>query len=288
MGQVTDEILMAYADGELSPEETQTLEALLHRDATLRMRLAPFVVTRREIANTYEPTLDEPVPEHLVAAILRAPIPARDRPTRERKPAASSESESWLGRGLAAIGATLFPHGASLATAASVAVLISTGAVLGGWLAGPSAPAQETGLIATTGSGITASGALARALESTPSGTASATDANGAAIVPVMSFHRADSDAICREYRVRNVTGEPDYAGLACRADDGVWRVAVHVETPKATVVHTETGSQTYQTATGPNAPAVDAVADTLISGDALGRDEEKALLENGWRPASS
>ncbi|AHB50141.1 hypothetical protein W911_09115 [Hyphomicrobium nitrativorans NL23] len=281
MGQVTDEILMAYADGELSAEETEALEALLNRDATLRMRLAPFVVTRREIASTYEPTLDEQVPEHLVAAILRAPAPARDR-----TPVAST-SENWLNRALTAIGSTLFPHGASLATAASVAVLVTAGA-LGGWLANQSAPSEEAGLIETHGSGLTASGALARALESTPSGTASAADANGAAIVPVMSFHQADSDGICREYRVRNTAaGEPDYAGLACRADDGVWRVAVHVETPKAATAQTETGN-TYQTATGPNAPAVDAVADTLISGHALGRDEEKALLENGWRPASS
>ena len=281
MGQVTDEILMAYADGELSPDERDALEALLNRDATLRMRLAPFVVTRREIASTYEPTLDEPVPEHLVAAILRAPTPTRDRTP------ATSPSESWLSRALTAIGSTLFPHGASLATAASVAVLVSAGA-LGGWLASQPAPTQEGGLIATTGSGLTASGALANALESTPSGTASALDANGAAIIPVMSFHQADSDGVCREYRVRNAAaGEPDYAGLACRADDGVWHVAVHVETPKATAVQAENGN-TYQTATGPNAPAVDAVADTLISGDALGRDEEKALLENGWRPASS
>ena len=282
MGQVTDEILMAYADGELSPEEKDALEALLTRDATLRMRLAPFVVTRREIASTFEPTLEEPVPEHLVAAVLRAPVPART-------PVAPSPAiENWIARAVAAIGTTLFPHGASFATAASVAVLVSTGAVLGGWLAGPSAPTEEAGLIATTGSGLTASGTLARALESTPSGAASATDARGAAVVPVMSFRQAGSDGICREYRVRNAAGEPDYAGLACRADDGVWRVAVHVETPKATAAQTQAGGTSYQTATGPNAPAVDAVADTLISGDALGRDEEKALLENGWRPASS
>ena len=282
MGQVTDEILMAYADGELSPEETNALEALLNTDATLRMRLAPFVVTRREIASTFEPTLDEPVPEHLVAAVLRAPTPTRGGT------ANTASDESWLNRTLAAIGSMLFPQGASLATAASVAVLISVGA-LGGWLASGSAPATETGLIATTGSGLTASGALAHALESTPSGTAWVGDENGAAIVPVMSFRQTDSNGVCREYRVRNAAaGEADYAGLACRADDGQWRVAVHVETPKITTAQTETGSGAYQTATGPNAPAVDAVADTLISGDALGPDEEKALLENGWRPASS
>ena len=282
MGQVTDEILMAYADGELSPGEAEALEELLNRDATLRMRLAPFVVTRREIANTFEPTLEEPVPEHLVAAVLRAPVPAR------ASKASTPARESWIDRTLAAIGATLFPHGASLATAASVAVLFTAGA-LGGWLATRSAPPQEAGLISTTGSGLIASGALAHALESTPSGTASAVDMNGAAIVPIMSFHQADSDGVCREYRVRNTAqGEPDYAGLACRADDGAWRVAVHVETPKVTTTRTETGATSYQTATGPNAPAVDAVADTLISGDALGRDEERALLENGWRPASS
>ena len=279
MGRISDDILMAYADGELSPEEAEALETLLSRDATLRMRLAPFVVTRRELANTYDPTLDEPVPEHLVAAILRAPAAP------DHREAAPSGAESWLKRARDVAVATLFPHGPSLATAASVALMVSVGA-LGGWLVGQTAPAPEPGLIVTAGPGLAAAGALADALESAPSETLPAAEARGAAIVPVMSFRTA-SHGVCREYRIRATTGEPDYAGLACRTDEGLWRVAVHVETPKSATARAETGED-YQTATGPGVPAVDAVANTIISGDALGRDEERALLENGWRPASS
>ena len=50
---VSDETLMAYADGELSPGEVEGLEALLARDATLRMRLAPFVVTREKLSDAF-------------------------------------------------------------------------------------------------------------------------------------------------------------------------------------------------------------------------------------------
>lgn len=280
MGQISDEVLMAYADGELPPQEKEALEALLSRDATLRMRLAPFVVTRREIAGVFDATLDEPVPERLVDAILRAPVPPN------RRPAASSGIESWLKRTRDVISAAVFPQGASLATAASLALMLSVGA-LAGWLAAQSGPRETSGLIASSGSSLTAAGALAQALEKAPSGTQALTGKLGSAVIPILSFRRAEGDGICREYQIRNATDEPDYAGLACRDAEGAWHVAVHVETSKPATAQLETG-ENYQTAGGPTARAVDAVADALIAGDALGQDEERALLENGWRPASS
>jgi hypothetical protein len=39
-----------------------------------------------------------------------------------------------------------------------------------------------------------------------------------------------------------------------------------------------------YQTATANNVPAVDALVDTLITGDALGAADEAALMKRGWQ----
>lgn len=278
MGKISDEILMAYADGELSHEEATTLEAILSQDATLRMRLEPFVATRRKLADTFDPMLGEPIPQHLISAIARAPVPAG-----YAGPRVSSSTSGGLRRALEAFAATLFPGGLSLATAASVALMVSAGA-LGGWLAGRSGTPAEPGLIATTGPGLAATGALAAALESTPSAAPSATGNNSAAaaIVPINTFRTKDS-GLCREYRINEAAGEAAYAGLACRTGEGTWRVAVHVETPKPVVADAQTGTP-YGTATGLGVPAVDAIVDTMISGDVLGADEERALRENGWR----
>lgn len=280
MGKITDEILMAYADGELSPEESASLEAILSQDATLRLRLEPFVATRRELSDAFDATLAEPIPEHLISAILRAPVPAG-----YAEPRARHSEGGRFRRALDAIGTALFPVGGlSLATAASVALIISVGA-LGGWLATRSGTPSETDLIATTSHGLSASGALAAALETQPSATSVAVGTSGTAIVPVNSF-RTKNDGICREYRINDGSETPDYAGLACRTEDGTWRLAVHVETPKPVVADVQT-DQPYRTATGVGVPAVDAIVDTMISGDPFGAEDERALLENGWATAS-
>jgi hypothetical protein len=96
---------------------------------------------------------------------------------------------------------------------------------------------------------------------------------------------RTQNNGVCREYRIAGATSGPDFAGLACRTVDGTWRVAIHVETPKQTGTTT---SGSYQTATAGNVPAVDALVETLIAGDAFGSDEESKLLKNGWHVSST
>lgn len=274
---VPDEMLMAYADGELSPEERKALEALLAGDAVLRARLEPFVETRVRIAAAFEPTLYEPVPERLIAAVARRPAPAASRGS----PAPRLPLADRLRNGLAMVAATLFPDGFSPALAASAVALLAVGAAAG-WIAGRHAPAAS-GLVAVAGpgagqGGLVAAGPLALALEQRPSRTSTTAGARGAWVVPLLTF-RTDAQGICREYRVLGAAADRDFAGLACRGADGAWRVAVHVETPPLAVQD----KASYETATGASVPAVDAVAETLMSGDALGPDEEAALIRNGW-----
>lgn len=272
---VPDEMLMAYADGELTPEETKALENLINEDVELRSRLEPFVHTRTRLATAFQHTLHEPVPDRLIAAIARAPVP-------KARPQAVSFGER-IRSAMDTAAATLFPHGFSYATAMSAALLLAAGATAG-WLAGHTgAPPSSLVAASEKGLGLDASGALARALETSASGTASPVSASGASIVPVLSF-RTQNNAVCREYRVAGAVSGPDFAGLACRTLDGTWRVALHVETPK----QTGTSANSYQTATAGNVPAVDALVETLIAGDALGSDDESRLLKNGWHLPSS
>lgn len=273
---VPDEMLMAYADGELTPEETKALENLINQDGELRSRLEPFVQTRTRLATAFQHTLHEPVPDRLIAAIARAPIP-------KAQPRAVSLGDR-IRSAMDTAAAALFPHGFSYATAMSAALLLTAGATAG-WLAGHTGkPSSSLVAASDKGLGLDASGALAHALETSASGTVSQTSASGASIVPVLSF-RTQKNGVCREYRIAGATSGPDFAGLACRTVDGTWHVAIHVETPKQTGTTT---SGSYQTATAGNVPAVDALVETLIAGDAFGSDEESKLLKNGWHVSST
>lgn len=272
MNPVSDEMLMAYADGELTSEESRALEQLLQQDPALRARLEPFVETRVRLTAAFEHTLREPVPHRLVAAIRRAPVAGR-----------ASRARLSLGErirnALTAAAAILAPANLGLipSVAASMAGLVLVGAAAG-WIAARST--APSSLIEASGPDLVAAGALAHALEANPSGTASAGDGRGATVVPVLSF-KTGSQAVCREYRVRTADADRDFAGLACRSADGVWRVALHVETAKQV---TASPGAPYETATASNVPAVDALVETMISGESFGQDDEAALLNNGWR----
>jgi anti-sigma factor RsiW len=67
MAGLSDEILMAYADGELDPAEGARIESLLANDPALRERLKIFTETGRGLALLFE--------DH-----LRAPMPPRFKP----------------------------------------------------------------------------------------------------------------------------------------------------------------------------------------------------------------
>jgi hypothetical protein len=263
MKVISDMDLMRYADGDLPASEAAIIAALLPHEPDLRRRLDVFAKTRGPVSAVFDEILEEPVPSHLVACILRAKPAERPRDVRIWTPV--DAVRNW-------IGGLLVPAAMSPAFAASIAVA----AVLAGstgWLAGRSSVAPSA-LVEAHASGLVASGALADALEQSPSTQAIAS--NGATVTPVMSF-RSTSGAVCREYRIAAAGTLADFAGLGCRTEDGVWRIAMHVETPKA-----QQANGDYQAAGG--GEAIDAFVATIIAGDAFGPVDETALIGKAWQ----
>jgi anti-sigma factor RsiW len=67
-GKVTnlsDEILMAYADGQLKPAEMARIELLLASDPGLRARLEVFRATGRNLASLFDGHCNAPLPSRL-------------------------------------------------------------------------------------------------------------------------------------------------------------------------------------------------------------------------------
>jgi anti-sigma factor RsiW len=281
MNPISDEVLMAYADGELTLDERRHIEQRLKLEPALRARLAPFVETREQIANAFEHTLDEPVPQRLLDTVLRNRViyPAWSTPP-PRKLSVIGRVRDTIGSALSMLSPSSL--GFTPAMAASMALVLAVG-LTGGWIAGRAKTASPS-LLSASGSTVVANGALAEALETVPSRSLSDPATRDARIVPVLSFKTADG-TVCREYRAREDGAKRDRAGLACRAADGQWHVTLHVETPKLSA---PTGDA-YETASGANVPSVDALVDSMMSGDALGAEDEHALIARNWQsPATS
>ena len=80
---ISDEVLMAYVDGELPEEERKTLQAALARDAPLMQRLESFVFTRGPLLPAYNAVLSAPIPERIsqLLAAAEPPVPRRTTPS---------------------------------------------------------------------------------------------------------------------------------------------------------------------------------------------------------------
>lgn len=180
MNPVTDEMLMAYADGELDPPVRADMERALAADPALAERLRAHVALRARLRLAFEPELDEPVPERLRRA---AATEAAGANLAARRPGAANDAW-WRWGGLAA-------------------------SVLAGVLIGRLWPAAgPPGDVAALGDGrLVARGAVAQALST----QRAAAPSQGAPVAVQLSFVDR-SGVYCRTFSTATL------AGLACRS----------------------------------------------------------------------
>jgi hypothetical protein len=241
--EFSDETVMAYADGELDAATRAALEAALPHDGHLAQRVARQHALRVRLKAAFDPVIDEPVPERLLAAARgAAPVraPGNVVPLRRAAPA----RWSW-------------PQWAALAAS------LVLGVVLGPWLGRVSGGAP---LVAHDGA-LQAGGALARALSEQLAATQSA-----AAPVHIGVSFRARSGAFCRSFVLRDKSA---LAGVACREHD-TWQLQV-------LAVAASPQGAAYQPAASSLPPAVAGAVDALIEGEALDARGEAAARARGW-----
>lgn len=190
---VTQEQLMAYADGELAGVEKALVEAALAEDADKRAAVERHRVMRAKLSGAFAPVLDEPVPQRLVDAV-RAPAPAE----KVVDLAAAREKRASSGWGRREWGA--------------MAACLMVGVLFGGGALRTPEP-----IMRATVNGFEARGSLAQALDSKL-----AADAGGA--VRIGLTFRDDTGAPCRTF----AAGSGAVSGLACR-DGERWRVEMAV-----------------------------------------------------------
>lgn len=96
-----DELVAAYADGELHSLIQDRFEEALERDDTLRARVERERMLRARLGGHFDPVMDEPVPERL-RAMLEAPAPAEVIPIERARNQRRLMHRAWIPAAMAA------------------------------------------------------------------------------------------------------------------------------------------------------------------------------------------
>jgi hypothetical protein len=241
----SDEVLMAYADGELDAARRAQIEAAMASDPAVRRAVERHRALAQRVKSAYQGVLEEPLPANL-ASLAGKPVAApvfELRAERETRRAKESVSLPWR-----------MPQWAAMA--ASVALGVMVGVFV---LRGPSAPFEETA------AGLMARGALDEALTQKLAGSV------GTGGPQVGISFRDHAGQYCRTFHVEQ--GTP-LAGLACRSDEE-WRVHVLAAAPSR--------AGGMRTAAAMPMAVLQAV-DAAIEGEPLDAAAEAAAREAGWR----
>jgi hypothetical protein len=190
--QVTDEMLIAHADGELPADAAARVEAALVADAALAARYAALTGAGHAARQAFAAVAREPVPDRLLAAVLAADASAAAPPP-------APANAPGTGRRFVAVAAALV---LGLALGHLTAPLLSGGGEQ------PFASLPPS---------------LVAALSAGASGDRMETA--GAPAVTVLSTHRLGDGTICRAV---DIAGKAPAAALACR-EGGGWRLVALV-----------------------------------------------------------
>jgi hypothetical protein len=188
-GPVTDEMLMALADGVLEEPKAGRVAAHVAADPALARRLAQLRAGGEAARRAFGAVAEEPVPDRLLAAVLAADAAAAP------KPPAPANAPLWRRPPVAA---------------AILSLAVALGAVAG------RLTAPDAGSLAVP------TPLLAAALSGAASGETLTTGAEAATI---LGTHRLEDGALCRAFAT---SGSDAASGIACRAG-GTWRITALV-----------------------------------------------------------
>lgn len=268
------EMLMAHADGLLPLAEQPAMEKFLAENPAAARLVEMMRRDRARLSELYNPIAAEPVPQKLIDAVMAAPAApaAATQPVsakivsindavaaRRRKQSDEAPRHSAFG----------------YAIAATVAGVIGFGAAYG-WQSNHRAATTQS--IAHLADGrLVASGELLKALQSARSLADGSSLRTLTTYAPVISF-RQKSGEYCRQFAGAARKGRQEF-GLACRNEDGGWQLEMLTTAPVAP----EAGVNAVRTAGKKAPPEIERLSDTLIVGDALGREDEERLIKKSW-----
>lgn len=289
-GVPDDLTLMAYADGQLEAAAALAVEQALARNPALAARVQAHQALARRVAAAFGPALDEPVPARLQSLLQATPPPASSsakaaavadfaaaRADREERAARSARAAAAAEPTDAAAKTPAWGDGwarwGGMAASLVLGLLLGLGAPQWGGGGGGAGRGDGGGDVAGDGFAISgtrllATGAVAQALQTQPSGAAGA-------VAVTLSF-------VDREGRYCRAFSTAGQGGLACR-EGGRWAMTAWVaQTPPAATAPGAAPTPMRQANTALPAAVLQEV-DARIAGSALDASAEAAALQRGW-----
>ena len=263
-----DETLLAYADGQLPPDEAAAVARYLDTSAEAR-RFVDQLRTSAELAReAFEIAPGAQVEDRLAALILG---------TAPRAAAAAADNVVALQPRRRLVDRVVPRQAWRMAAA----ILILVGS-LGGYELGrrAGAPGETVGTEIVVGR-LGAGTPVATLLETRASGDP--LPIGGKRELMVVGSFRDRAGRACREFEVvsSDPSGAPVVGAVACRHGDGHWHVEGAVAVAAAPQI---VPGEAYAPAGGGDGAAIQGILDALGAKSALSRSEEDALLSKGWK----
>jgi hypothetical protein len=251
---ISDETIMAYADGELDSVARAAVESAMREDPQIERRVAAHRSLRQRVQAAYSSELLEEVPESLLAAVRTAADTPDGRVVNLQAARAATERDASRAQ------RRRWMWGTAGAMAASVVVGVALGFFMWGH--------PESQLVRSTGGELVARGQLAKAL----SGQLAAQQSRGSPVQIGISF-LAKSGDYCRTF---TLSGTVSPAGLACRRGEE-WQIQTLTKGGGAT-------ESEYRTAGSGLSGTILKSVEGSIAGEPLDQAGEKAAIDQDWR----
>jgi hypothetical protein len=254
---ITDEMLMAFADGELEGEEAARIESAIEGSPELLARVEMFLTSRLKAQNAFRTILTEPVPDRLLKTVMGADVPAPAAEAREgaeilpfdRVMSRAGPKRGWTG----------------IALAASIAAIFAAGAA--GFLVG-----RGNGVPANAMAGLLANEkSIAGLLTEAPDGARR--DLAGQLSVSVSATYRAADQSLCRAIDVMHPPSTTAAKALACHGEAG-WTIAGALPASRSDGLFRPAGAGV----------SIETLLDAAGASEALPAAEVEALIRKGWR----
>jgi hypothetical protein len=251
---ISDDTLMAFADGELDGPARAAVELAVRADPQLEKRVAEHRALRQRLQAAYSAELSEPMPERLLSAARRTPDMPRTnvvnlqdaRDAMARDAARARPSQMWW-RPVGSIAASL---------------IIGFGLGYASWH-------QSSPLTRNGGGAMVASGQLAEALSHQL-----AADQSPASTVQIGISFLAKSGDYCRTF---SLSGAVSPAGVACHHGQE-WQIQMLTQS-----VGSGDAPGGYRTAASGMSPAILKAVDEQIAGEPLDQSAESAARSKDW-----
>lgn len=199
--RVTDEMIMALADGELQGPEADAVREAIAADSKLQDQFDAYQASRRMLAEGFEGLLERPVPDAMTRLMLEEKA---DGDTVVRLDSARARRRQPFGLDIW-----------SMAAAAGVAL---SAAAFSGYQFGQDQPAAERLVLAGL---VPEDSSFHAALSASPAGTV--VDVGQTDFTAVATYQTANGQ-VCREFELMGDGSRT--VGLACRVDAG-WQVEI-------------------------------------------------------------